>query len=151
MERYQVRGGGATVLALSPGDALEVIDPQGCQVCELSAFDDSGRADPALLGAGAGAAALGTTQILSDDSEDARRVAAGLQRRNIDFKNALAAHLFASDSAAGEKARFTAQADLTCVIAAPDQLLAGSFSNGTRLLPVRLPSTCSPHNSARVG
>ncbi len=119
VERYQVRGGGATVLALSAGDALEVIDPQGRQVCELSAFDDSGRADPALLGAGGGAAAVGTAQILSGDSEDARRVAAGLQRRNIDFKNARATHLFAPDSAAGEKARFTAQADLTCVIAAP--------------------------------
>ncbi len=49
VERYRVVGGGATVLGLHAGDELEVVDPQGCQQCEVVAFDSGGVCVPDLL------------------------------------------------------------------------------------------------------
>ena len=38
-ERYRVAGGGLTVVALTPGDTLQIEDIEGLQPCELMAFD----------------------------------------------------------------------------------------------------------------
>ena len=130
VERYRVTGGGATVLALEAGDELEIVDPEGRQVCELIAFDTGGRSDPGLLGPagtdgnghapGTGEpAALG---ILSAGIHDARRVTAGLERAGIDLAAVRAAkslRLLEGDTAPGSRARVVAHAGVACVVAAP--------------------------------
>ena len=50
IERYRVAGGGLTLIALEPGDTLQVIDIEGLQPCELLAFDRLGRTTLAALG-----------------------------------------------------------------------------------------------------
>ena len=117
-ERYRIRGGGATVLAVGPGDTLEIIDTEGRQRCELSVFDNRGQSADAL-GVVAKAPATGIEAILSGDSEDARSVAAGLHMRGINWANATALHLFEGDSLPGEQQTFTAERDAVCIVAAP--------------------------------
>jgi len=79
VERYRVTGGGATVLALDAGDELEIVDPEGCQPCELVAFDTGGQSDPGLLEVTNGGAAAfapadpAAVGILSAPLTDARR------------------------------------------------------------------------------
>ena len=125
VERYRVNGGAVTAVLLATGDELEVVHPEGCQPVEVAAFDRSGRSDTGLLGAGAGAPATGIAGILANGRHDAGRVAEALAAQGIDLGGAQAVHLFATDSPAGETARFTAQADIVCVIGAPgDQMLA---------------------------
>ena len=65
MERYRVRGGGAVVVKLEPGDQLNVVDPEGGQPCEIAAFDLSGAEATELLGQAASGPALGMAAILS--------------------------------------------------------------------------------------
>jgi aminomethyltransferase len=94
LERYPVRGGGAAVIDLLEGDSLEIIDPQGLQLCELAVFGADGNEDAAALGAVSSGPAKGIAAILSDDSENSRWVAAGLRRQNIRFHDSRAVHLF---------------------------------------------------------
>ncbi len=132
VERYRVIGGGATVLALDAGDELEVVDPEGCQPCELVAFDADGRSDPGLLGVigargpeGRRLAPSGdpaAVSILSAGLYDARRVRAGLEFAGVDLASLGAATpvpLLGDDNEPGTSARVVAHADVVCVAAAP--------------------------------
>ena len=128
VERYRVTGGGATVLALDAGDELEIVDPEGCQPCELVAFDTRGQSDPGLLevtggsarpDGGSDPAAVG---ILSAPLHDARRVRDGLERVGVDMPALQAAtplRLLDGDTPANVTARVTALDDVACVVTAP--------------------------------
>ena len=108
------------MLALEPGDRIEIVDPEGRQPCELIAFDAAGVSDPGLLGAArATGSGLRTRTILSAPVTDARRVRVGLHWRGIDLTDARPAYVFEADSAAGSEASFTAQAPVSVVVAAP--------------------------------
>ena len=63
LERYRVAGGGLTVVALAAGDALEVIDPEGLQACEVMAWDAQGREALAALGLRASPGTTGTARL----------------------------------------------------------------------------------------
>ena len=128
VERYRVTGGGATVLALAAGDELEIVDPEGCQPCELVAFDADGQSDPGLLEVINGSAAASAPTdpaavgILSAALTDARRVRAGLERVGVDMRAVQAAtplRLLDGDTPANVTARVTALDDVACVVAAP--------------------------------
>ncbi|MXV88489.1 MAG: DUF1989 domain-containing protein [Acidimicrobiales bacterium] len=128
VERYRVTGGGATVLALAAGDELEIVDPEGCQPCELVAFDTGGQSDPGLLEVTNGGAAAfapadpAAVGILSAPLTDARRVRAGLERVGVDMPALQAAtplRLLDGDTPANVTARVTALDDVACVVAAP--------------------------------
>ena len=128
VERYRVTGGGATVLALDAGDELEIVDPEGCQPCELISFDTGGQSHPGLLEVAGGStrtadgsdpAAVG---ILSAPLHDARRVRAGLERVGIDMVSIQAAtplRLLDGETPPNSSARARALEDLVCVVAAP--------------------------------
>ena len=51
LERYWVRPGGATVLALEGDDRVTIRDPDGGQVAEVTALAPDGSEDAAALGA----------------------------------------------------------------------------------------------------
>ena len=137
VERYRVTGGGATVLALDAGDELEIVDPEGCQRCELIAFDAAGVSDAGLLGVvGTEGSANGERPgtpgepaamgILSADVHDARRVRAGLERVGIDMAAVRAAtplRLLDGGTSPGAEARVVAHADVACVVAAPGEAM----------------------------
>ncbi len=130
VERYRVTGGGATVVALDPGDELEIVDPEGRQRCELVAFDADGRPDPSLLGPpdasdgsrGRSAEEPAALGVLSAEVHDARRVRAGLERVGIGMEALRAAtpwRILSDETDPGTRARAVAHDSLTCVIAAP--------------------------------
>ena len=118
-ERYVIRGGGATVLPLRAGDRLEVVDPEGRQRAELVAFDGKGNADAGILGMRASGAAQALAAMAGSADEEAKRVAASLRSRGLELSGARAAHLFAPDSAPGERETLTAERDGVVFLAAP--------------------------------
>ena len=124
VERYQVKGGGAVVIALEPGDRLEITDIEGRQPGELLVFSPDGGDDASALGAKATRAPKGIQAILSTDREDAARVRAGLERRGLDLGRAKAVPLFSADSPAGEAVDFGASRAVICVIAAPGERMS---------------------------
>jgi len=135
-ERYRVPGGGAIAVPIHAGDRLRLVDVEGMQACELVAADEAGVIDPAILGARGSGDASGLKQILSETSESARSVRAGLERRGIDFARARAVTLFGGESRPGESAEFTVSRDGLLIVAAPGAAMeAGAQNTAT---PIRL-------------
>ena len=118
-ERYLIKGGGSLALELGAGDELELISPQGLQPGEICVFDREGRCDSGLIGATANGSCEGLQQIIASATGNARQLAALLSRRGLALEQAQSLRIFSDRSRAGESLRFTAQQDLTCIVAAP--------------------------------
>ena len=50
VERYLIKGGGLSVIALDPDDKVEITDTEGKQKCEIIVFNKDGKPDCSLLG-----------------------------------------------------------------------------------------------------
>lgn len=112
-------GGGAIAIAINAGDHVRLVDVEGMQRCELVAADAAGVADPGILGARGDGDAIGLKQILNTDSESARLVRSGLERRRIDFATARAVKLFGGESRPGDAAEFAVSRDGLLIVGAP--------------------------------
>src|SRR5947209_6961270 len=99
VERYPVRPGGVTVVALSGDDELRIIDRHGGQVAELTA-----------IGAPLGPAPDADATVLR--SRD-------VPVAGLDPAGARCVRLFGPDSAPGAELSFTAVGDTTVVVGAP--------------------------------
>ena len=49
VERYQVRGGGLSVIEVSPEDKIEVVNEEGKQTCEIIVFNSKGKVDLSIF------------------------------------------------------------------------------------------------------
>ncbi len=123
VERYWVKGGGATVVALEGGDELTVIDLEGRQPGELSFLLPDGGEGAAVMGVRADAPAAGLAALVREGGEDAHRVLAALALRGLDPEGARALRVFGDDSAAGESVTLTATGAVICVVAAPGGIM----------------------------
>ena len=120
LERYRVAGGGLTLIALQPGDSLQVIDLEGLQPCELLALDTRGRSALTDWGLQASASGIYLHTRLREATLQARRIVQALDKRGIDPQNlSHAALLWGADSPAGHNRCFIADAERLVIIAAP--------------------------------
>ena len=122
-ERYVVRAAGITALELQAGDEIELVSPEGRQVGEVSVFDRNGKSDMQCIGATANGSAEGFKHILGGNDASAVKLARTLKYRNISLESAQSTRVFNDESPAGDSIRFTANEDLTCVIAAPGEAM----------------------------
>ena len=135
-ERYTVPGGGAIAIAIHAGDRVRVVDVEGMQRCEVVAADAASAIDTAILGARGDGDASGLKQILSADSESARAVRSGLERRGIDLAAARAVKLFGGESRPGDAGEFTVSRDGLLIVGAPGSpMAAGAQDTAT---PIRV-------------
>ena len=128
-ERYIVRAGGITALELGAGDRIELVNAEGRQIGEITVFDGQGRSDMQLIGARADGEAEGFKSILSGRDASAVKLERTLRFRNISLESAQSTRLFSEDSRAGETVSFTANEDLTCVVAAPGEPMRADQQN----------------------
>ena len=49
VERYFVKGGGLSVIEVSPEDKIEIINEEGKQICEIIVFDSKNKSDLSIL------------------------------------------------------------------------------------------------------
>ncbi|MDO9568926.1 MAG: DUF1989 domain-containing protein [Hydrogenophaga sp.] len=120
LERYRVSGGGLTVVALAAGDALEVIDPEGQQACELMAWDSAGRDALAALGLRASPGATGAAHLLQRPHPALSPVHAGLRRRGVDLNQLpTPCQLWPAGGLAGQRQRCTATDAVLVLVCAP--------------------------------
>jgi aminomethyltransferase len=120
LERHRVAPGGLTVVALEPGDRLEVIDLEGDQAAELLAFADDGRVALAALGLTVCPGADFIAHLLHDGSREAAHITAALVRRGIDCRQLPpAARFWQQGTPAGFRRSFSASAALLVIVAAP--------------------------------
>ena len=45
VERYFVKGGGLSLIEVSPEDTIEIINEEGKQTCEIVVFNSKGKSD----------------------------------------------------------------------------------------------------------
>lgn len=120
LERHRVAGGGLTAVWLGAGDALEVIDLEGLQACELLAWDAQGREALGALGLQGSPGADGLARLLQRHDPALRAVHAGLRRRGIDLDRLpTTCQLWPTGGLAGQRRRCTASADVLVLVAAP--------------------------------
>lgn len=129
VERYRISAGGVTVVAVSPGDAIEILDPEGGQPCEVAVFDATGRNSQGLIGAGDDGPAVGTQALLTAPICDNTRVLRQLEDRGIDLGRAHAAQVLDADTRPGAGVEFVAEAEAVVVAAAPGAKMSPSGSN----------------------
>jgi aminomethyltransferase len=120
-ERYLVKGGGSLALALGAGDELELVSPEGLQAGEISVFDHQGRSDCGLIGAHGNGGCEGLKRIIESGGSSAQAMTSALAQRGISLDEAKSVRVFADRSPAGDSVAFTAQQELTCIIAAPGE------------------------------
>jgi aminomethyltransferase len=124
LERYWVQPGGATVIAVTGGDVLTVIDPQGRQQAELTVLAASGGEGFGALDVQPDGPATVLQNLTLHAGDDGEAVLAALAARGLDPHDARAAHLFGEWSVAGASATFTATREAVCVVAAPGGRMA---------------------------
>ena len=120
-ERYVVRAGGITALELFGGDRIEVVNPEGMQVGEITVFDARGNSDMQLIGAQADGKAEGFKTILGGNDASAIKLARTLKFRGISLDSAHSTSIFSKESRAGDSISFTANEAVTCIVAAPGE------------------------------
>jgi len=120
-ERYVVRAGGITALELFGGDRIEVVNPEGMQIGEITVFDARGNSDTQLIGAQADGKAEGFKTILGGSDASAIKLARTLKFRGISLDGAHSTSIFSKESRAGDSISFTANEAVTCIVAAPGE------------------------------
>ena len=120
-ERYVVRAGGITALELFGGDRIEMVNPEGMQVGEITVFDARGNSDMQLIGALADGKAEGFKTILDGNDASAIKLARTLKFRGISLDSAYSTNFFSKQSRAGDSISFTANEAVTCIVAAPGE------------------------------
>jgi len=134
-ERYVVRAGGITAIDLSAGDEIDLVNPEGMQLGEITVFDHRGNCDMQLIGTDANARAEGFKDILSGNDASAIKLARTLTFRKISLDQAQSTRVFSQQSPAGDSVRYTANENVTCVIAAPgDPMLVDQQNTITDLV-----------------
>jgi len=128
-ERYLVKANGSIALSIDAGDEIELVNPEGLQVCEISVFDAHGKSDMQLIGAKANGAAEGLKHILATSNESVGNLAQALKSRNLSIEKAQSTSIFGKDSPAGDSQRFSATEALSCIIAAPGEAMLADQQN----------------------
>lgn len=137
-ERYHVPGAGAILVDIEPGDRVTIRNPEGGQPCELVAFEQGGRIDPAILGARGNSDAGGLKALLVNGDESLAKFRLGVARRQVDLGRADAVRLFDSSTPAGTEESFTITRTGTLVVAAPGQAMAAGDQDTTTPLVVMI-------------
>ena len=119
MEIYRVPAQGVIVVGLEAGDRLRVVDPEGLQPGEITAFDRHGVCDPGFLGLEANRDGARTKAIIHGPSESAQRVRVGLELRALSVDRLPVHGFFERDE--DEPLEATAECDCVCLVAAPGE------------------------------
>jgi aminomethyltransferase len=135
-EIYTVPGGGVIAVPIHAGDRVRVVDVEGMQCCEMVAADAVGAIDASIIGVRGDSDASSLKRILSGNSESARSVRAGLERRSIDLAAARAVTLFGGESRAGDASEFTVSRDGVLIVGAPGEAMAADSQDTAT--PLRL-------------
>lgn len=114
-ERYRVKGGGSTIVALNAGDEATIIDIEGRQRCELVVLGKDGKEDAMALGAKADIQSEFLASLSKRDDEELLRL---LDRLQVETREVLAVQIFGGETRPGTKETFKAERDVMCLVVA---------------------------------
>ena len=115
VERYFVRGGGLSVLEVSPEDKLEIINDEGKQTCEVVVFNSKGKCDLSILSLKENSDASFSKRIILNDE----KITKLFKRKNFNLGKAKSSTIFDKDCLVGEKIILKSKDKCTVMLAAP--------------------------------
>ena len=115
VERYFVKGGGLSIMEVSPEDKIEIINDEGRQVCEIIVFNSKGKSDLSILNLKENSNADFSKRTISNDE----KISKILKKKNLNLSNAKASIIFNNDCVMGEKITLTSKDKCLVLIAAP--------------------------------
>ena len=115
VERYFVRGGGLSVIEVSPEDKIEIINEEGKQICEIIVFNSKGKSDLSILNLKENANADFSKKTIANDE----KISKLFKKKNLDLNNAKSSIIFNEDCLMGEKITLTSKDKCVVMIAAP--------------------------------
>ena len=119
VERYFVRGGGLSVLEVSPEDKLEIINDEGKQTCEVIVFNYKGKCDLSILNLKENSNASFSKRIILND----KKITKLFKRKNLSLDKAKSSTIFDKDCLVGEKIILKSKDKCTVMLAAPGEAM----------------------------
>ena len=119
VERHVVNGGGLTGIQILPDDEIEIVNDEGNQICEISAFNKDGKSELAILNLKENKNSSEIKKILSKKDESSLTAAYQLKKRNLDIDKSKSAIVFDKDTSPGEKIKLNAKDKCYCIFSAP--------------------------------
>jgi len=119
VERYFVRGGGLSVLEVSPEDKLEIINDEGKQICEVVVFNSKGKCDLSILNLKENSDASFSKRIILND----KKITKLFKRKNLNLDKAKSSTIFDKDCLVGEKIILKSKDKCTVMLAAPGEAM----------------------------
>ena len=115
VERYLVKGGGLSVIDVSPEDKIEIINNEGKQTCELVVFDSKGNSDLAILSLKENGNADFSKKIISFDE----KISKLFKKKNLDLNKAKSSIIFNKDCQMNEKIILKSKDKCLVMVASP--------------------------------
>ena len=120
VERYFVKGGGLSVLEISPEDKIEIINDEGKQTCEIVVFNSKGNSDLSILNLKENSDANFSKKTISRDE----KISKLFKRKNFNIDKAKSSIIFNEDCLMGEKIILQSKDKCTVVLAAPGDTMS---------------------------
>ena len=139
VERFFVKGGGLSVIEVSPEDKIEIINDEGKQVCEIIAFNSNGKSDLSILDLKENANADFTKRVIKNDE----KISKIFKKKNLDIYKAKSSTLFNQDCLMGEKITLASKEKCLVLIAAPGDAMNVHDQNPPTDLTIVLPDPLS--------
>ncbi len=102
-ERYCIRGGAMVVIALNPGDKIEIVDPEGLQCVHIVAFEASGTYCSGQFSPTRMTQGLQLASMLQQPSSGAKKISDKLKLFDIDLASAPTAVLLDGETQADSR------------------------------------------------
>ena len=99
VERYYVKGGGLSVIEVSPDDKIEIINDEGKQICEIIVFNSNGKSDLSILSLKENSNANFSKRTIANDE----RISKIFKKKSFDLNKAKSSIIFNEDCMMGEK------------------------------------------------
>ena len=115
VERYYVKGGGVSIIEISPEDKIDIINDEGKQLCEIIVFNTKGKSDLSILNLKENANSEFSKKILIKD----KKISKLLERKSLNIKDSKSSIIFDEDCLMGEKITLQSKDKCTVIIAAP--------------------------------
>ena len=119
VERYMVEGGGLTGIQILPDDEIEIINNEGNQICEVSAFNRDGKSELAILGLKEIKENSEIKKILFKKDETSLQALLQLKKRNLNIEKSKSSIVFDKETKAGESIKLKSKDKCYCIVAAP--------------------------------
>ncbi len=128
-ERYVVQGQSMVVIPLTPGDKIEIVDPEGLQPAHIAAFDSRGNICSGQFASNSVTDGRQLEKMLTRNTNGAIKIKSKLKLFDIDLASAETAVILSGETFPGSRESFICNLECIALIGAPGQSMRADQQN----------------------